>query len=178
MKQKTCSRCGKKYGVNSFDGGDVCARCISWEARRQALKRRYIKRYQEVTQLKHESDVRLQLAALEAIIENGTMAETARQLGVNRGNIHKAINGEDVPVLRRIFGIKQHLVEIEPCPHCGEVHKLKGCNRRKRRKVYKVAFSFRDEAEAEAFRQIVGTGAEREAWAKQVIETARACVRT
>jgi DNA-binding phage protein len=134
MKQKTCSRCGKKYGVNSFDGGDVCARCISWEARRQALKRRYIKRYQEVTQLKHKSDVRLQLAALEAIIENGTMAETARQLGVNRGNIHKAINGEDVPVLRRIFGIKQHLVEIEPCPQCGEVHKLKHCNKRRKRR--------------------------------------------
>jgi hypothetical protein len=101
VKKKICSQCNNEYGVNSFDGSDICAKCTSWITRRARLKAGYIERYREVKQYEHKSDVGLQLATLEAVVDCGTIAEASRKLGVNPGNIHKAINGKDVPILRR-----------------------------------------------------------------------------
>lgn len=155
MKKKQCSQCLKSYGANSFDGGNICAKCISWNQRKKAQLDRYIERYQDLTQHNGGLDIRLQKRAYEIVIEFGSIADAAKQLKVNRGIIHRVMNGHDSPMLREKLGVELLEVSVRPCS-CGEVHTLKNCpHAKKKRKQFRRAASFESEERLELFDEML-----------------------
>lgn len=78
-------------------------------------------------------DTELQRRAIEAILKYDGLRPAAHKLSkekgwpVNHGIVALAAKGEDFPKARKVFDLPPKVVEVPPCPNCGEAHTVDWC---------------------------------------------------
>jgi hypothetical protein len=154
-KKKQCNKCFKWRNTNSFDGEGICAKCNAIDEARLIHREANQLRYKELTQQGIGWGDNLFKAVWEAVLQNGTFGETSRVLGVNRGLLYKAANGEDSPKLREMFGLSPKNMNVKPCRVCGEVH-IKNHPNPKDQGRFRRAAEFATKERAKLFDEMVG----------------------
>jgi len=84
--------------------------------------------------------------------KNLSYEQLAKKIGMNRGLLWKVAHGKsDSTQARHYFNLPPKTVSVEPCRVCGEVHQLKGCNKRRKRKQIRRAVTFKSESDLLVF---------------------------
>jgi predicted RNA-binding Zn-ribbon protein involved in translation (DUF1610 family) len=138
-----CKSCGGHFAFDKIDEDGICGRCNSHKVNHNQWKRRHLDRYNELTPSDVKSLGDLGQHAYADILKYGTIGQAAKKLGVNRGLLHRAINGKDSKKLRKFYNLPLAKVEVDPCPLCGEVHTQKTCQHtRSKDPRYRLALEF------------------------------------